>query len=45
VRFKKLEDVPLDVIGQVIARTPVNKYIAAVEKALAARKKKAAKYH
>ena len=40
VRFKKLEDVPLDVIGQVIARTPVNKYIAAVEKAMAARKKK-----
>jgi len=44
VRFKKLEDVPLDVIGQVIARTPVNKYIAAVGKAMAAQKKKAAKY-
>jgi hypothetical protein len=40
VRFKKLEDVPLDVIGQVIARTPVKKYIAAVEKSLAARGKK-----
>lgn len=40
VRFKKLEDVPLDVIGQVIARTPVKKHIATVEKAMAARKKK-----
>jgi hypothetical protein len=40
VRFKKLEDVPLDVIGQVIARTPVKNYIAAIEKALAARAKK-----
>ncbi len=39
VRFKKLEDVPLDVIGQVFARTPVNKYIAAVEKAIASRTK------
>ena len=41
VRFKKLEDVPLDVIGQVIARTPVSQYIAAVERTMAARKKKA----
>lgn len=32
VRFKKLEDVPLDVIGQVIARVPVKEYIARVEK-------------
>jgi len=39
VRFKKLEDVPLDVIGQVIARSPVKHYIAAVEKTMAARKK------
>lgn len=39
VRFKKIEDVPLEVIGQVIARTPVKKYIASVEKTLAARKK------
>ena len=39
VRFKKIEDVPLEVIGQVIARTPVAKYIAAVEKAIAGRKK------
>jgi len=31
VRFKKLEDLPLDVIGQAIARVPVDKYIAAYE--------------
>ena len=41
VRFKKLEDVPLDVIGQVIARTPVKNYIARVEKVVSARQKKA----
>ena len=40
VRFKKLEDVPLEVIGQVFARTPVKQYIAAVEKAISSRKKK-----
>lgn len=40
VRIKKLEDVPLEVLGQVIARTPVKKYIAAVEKAMAARNRK-----
>lgn len=34
VRFKKLEQLPLEVIGQVIARTPVDKYIAGVEQAL-----------
>jgi len=32
--------VPLDVIGQVIARTPVKNYIARIEKMLAARPKK-----
>jgi len=31
VRFKKLEDLPLDVIGQAIARVPVDKYIAAYQ--------------
>jgi hypothetical protein len=31
VRFKCLEDVPLEVIGQVIARTPVADYIARIE--------------
>ena len=39
VRFKRLEDVPLEVIGQVIARVPVKEYIARVEKVLGARKK------
>src|SRR5213593_1767461 len=34
VRFKKLEDLPLEVIGQVIARTPVNKYLARIEQVL-----------
>jgi hypothetical protein len=37
VRFKKIEQLPLDVIGQVIARTPVQKYITGVEAALKAR--------
>jgi hypothetical protein len=36
VRFKKLEDVPLDVIGQVIARVPVKDYIARVENVIGA---------
>ncbi len=31
VRFKKLEDLPLDLIGDVIARTPVAEYIAGYE--------------
>ncbi|MGE5692212.1 MAG: DUF1801 domain-containing protein, partial [Candidatus Zixiibacteriota bacterium] len=31
VRFKKLDDLPLEVIGQVVARTPVEKYIQYVE--------------
>ena len=35
VRFKKLEDIPLEVIGQVIARVPVKTYIARVEAVLA----------
>jgi hypothetical protein len=35
VRFKKLEDVPLDVVGEVIRRVPAKNYIAACETALA----------
>ena len=31
VRFKNLDDLPLDLIGDVIARTPVSDYIAAYE--------------
>jgi hypothetical protein len=37
VRFRRLEDVPLEVVGQVIARTPVADYIARVESALRSR--------
>src|SRR5215471_6189248 len=37
VRFKKIDDLPLKVIGQVIARTPVKNYIGHVEKLLQAR--------
>ena len=33
VRFKKLDDLPLDFIGDVIARTPVSEYIAGYEAA------------
>ena len=36
VRFKKLEDVPLDVVGQIIARVPVKEYIARIEKVIGA---------
>lgn len=34
LRFKKLEDLPLDVIGEVIARVPVDEYIRRYEAAL-----------
>ena len=42
VRFKKLDGLPLDVIGRVIARTPVEKYIGCIEQTLkrAPRKRK-----
>ncbi len=43
VRFKTLEQLPLEVIGQLIARTPVEKYIAGVEKALNGRRAKSSK--
>jgi hypothetical protein len=35
VRFKKLEDVPLEVIGQLVARLPVDVYIRRIEKVFA----------
>jgi len=35
VRFKKLEDVPLKVLGQVIKKVPVEKYIKSYEATLA----------
>jgi hypothetical protein len=40
VRFKKLEDLPLEVIGQAIARVPVDKYIEAYEESREKAKKK-----
>ena len=43
VRFKKLEDVSLEVIGQLIARVPVKKYITRMEQVLGERPRKAAK--
>jgi hypothetical protein len=43
VRFKKLDGVSLEVIGEVIARTPVDKYIARVEQGLQQRQRKRAK--
>jgi hypothetical protein len=43
VRFKRLEDVSLEVIGQLIARVPVKKYIARMEQVLSERPRKAAK--
>jgi hypothetical protein len=43
VRFKKIEDVPLDVVGQLIARVPVKEYIARVEKVVGASGKGKAK--
>ena len=39
VRFKKLEDLPLDVIGQAIARVPARAYIERYEAVLRARGK------
>ena len=32
VRFRRLEDVPLDVVGEAIARTSVDDFIAAYER-------------
>jgi hypothetical protein len=40
VRFKKLDDLPLEVIGKVIARTPVKRYIGRIEEMLKDRPKK-----
>ncbi len=43
VRFKRLEDLPLNVVGQAIARVPVQNYIAHIEKVLGATSTKAAR--
>ena len=39
VRFKKLEDLPLEVIGKAVARVPVKKYLEVYENALQGMKK------
>ena len=36
VRFKRLDDLPLDVVGEVIAQTPMARYISFYEEARAA---------
>ncbi len=41
VRFKQVEDLPLEVIGEAINRVPAKKYIAACEAALKAAKERA----
>ena len=41
VRFKKLDDLPLNVVGQAIKRVPVKKFLAFYESATAGRRKKA----
>ena len=38
IRFKKLEDLPLDLIGKVVKRVPAKNYIQACEAALAGAK-------
>jgi hypothetical protein len=43
VRFKKLDDLPLDVIGQAIARVPAKAYIEHYEETLRARGRSAKK--
>lgn len=39
VRFKKLDDLPLEVIGEVISKVPVKSYIAVCEKAWSGRRR------
>jgi hypothetical protein len=34
IRFKKLDDLPLDVIGEAVRRLPLKKFIAEYEKTL-----------
>ena len=43
VRFKKIEDVALDVIGKTVKRTPAKKFIAAYESAFAKSRRPARK--
>ncbi|MCC6321189.1 MAG: DUF1801 domain-containing protein [Phycisphaerales bacterium] len=43
IRFKKLDDVPLEVIGEAVRRVPAAKYIAIYESALAQQRGSAAR--
>src|SRR5262249_48603826 len=43
IRFKKIEDLSLEVIGQVFARVPVKAYIERMEQALSANSRKGSK--
>ena len=43
IRFKRLEDVPLEVISKAVARVPVRRFIARYEAALAMSKRAAAR--
>ena len=43
IRFKHLEDVPLEVVGELIARTPVANYIGRIESAFESRTAKGSK--
>lgn len=43
VRFKRIEDVPLEVIGEAIRRVPARKYIAHYESAIRTMNKRASK--
>lgn len=38
LRFKKIDDLPLELIGEAVARTPVQQFIAAYEKGRAKKK-------
>ena len=40
IRFRKLEDLPLDLIGREIASTSVEQFVGVYDRAIAARKKK-----
>jgi hypothetical protein len=40
VRFRKLDDLPLDLIGEAVARVPVDEFIALYERSREGRKRK-----
>ncbi|SPE60370.1 conserved hypothetical protein [Verrucomicrobia bacterium] len=43
IRFKRLEDVPLEVVGQLVARMPMAEYIARIESVFDSRTAKGSK--